>query len=40
MGIDALIRKKVYRSASGAAEVHAAPMIGRRAKGLRLSIKF
>jgi hypothetical protein len=40
MGIDALIRKKIYQSASGAAEVHAAPMLGRSAKGLRLSIKF
>ena len=40
MGIDALIRRKVYRSASGATEVHAAPIIGRRAKGLRLSVSF
>ena len=40
MGIDALIRKKVYQSASGATEVHAAPIIGRRAKGLRLSVSF
>ena len=40
MGIDALIRKKVYRSASGGAEVHAAPLIGRRAQGLRLSVTF
>ena len=38
MGIDALIRTKVYQSAS--AEVHAAPIIGRRAQGLRLSVRF
>ena len=40
MGIDALIRKKVYQSASGAAEVHAAPIIRRREKGLQLSVRF
>ena len=40
MGIDALIRKKIYQSASGATEVHAAPIIGRRAKGLQLSVRF
>ena len=40
MGIDALIRKKVYQSASGAAEIHAAPIVGRRAQGLRLSVTF
>lgn len=40
MGIDALIRKKVYQSASGATEIHAAPIISRRAKGLRLSVSF
>jgi len=40
MGIDALIRKKIYQTASGAAEVHAAPLIGRRAKGVRLSVTF
>ena len=40
MGVDALIRAKVYQSASGAAEVHAAPIFGRRAKGLRFSVKF
>ena len=40
IGIDALIRRKVYQSASGATEVHAAPIVGRRAKGLRLSVKF
>ena len=40
MGIDALIRRKIYQSASGAAEVHAAPLIGRRAKGVRLSVSF
>ena len=40
MGIDALIRRKVYQSASGETEVHAAPLIGRRATGLRLSVTF
>ena len=40
MGIDALIRKKVYQSASGETEVHATPLIGSRAKRLRLSITF
>ena len=40
MGIDALIRKKIYQSASGSAEVHAAPLIGRRVKGVRLSVRF
>jgi hypothetical protein len=40
MGIDALIRRKVYQSASGTTAVHAAPIIGRRAQGLKLSIEF
>ena len=40
MGIDALIRKKVYQTASGGTEVYAAPLFGRRAKGLRLSVTF
>jgi hypothetical protein len=40
MGIDALIRKKIYQSASGGTEAHVAPLIGRRAKGLRLSVRF
>jgi hypothetical protein len=40
IGIDALIRKKVYQSASGGTVVHAAPMLGRRVQGLRLSVKF
>jgi len=40
IGIDALIRKKVYQSASGGTVVHAAPILGRRAQGLRLSVKF
>ncbi len=40
IGIDALIRRKVYQSASGATEVHAAPIVGPRAKGLRLSVRF
>jgi hypothetical protein len=40
MGVDALFRATVYRTASGAAEVHAAPILGRRAKGVRLSVQF
>jgi hypothetical protein len=40
MGVDALLRAKVYRTGSGAAEVHAAPILGRGAKGLRLSVQF
>jgi hypothetical protein len=40
IGVDALFRTKVYQSASGAAEVHAAPILGRRAKGLRFAVKF
>ena len=40
MGIDALIRKKVYQSASGGAAVYAAPILGRRGQGLRLSVRF
>ena len=40
MGIDALIRKTVYRSASGSTELHATPIIGRRAKGIRLAVRF
>jgi hypothetical protein len=40
MAIDALIRKKIYQSASGATEVHAAPILGRREKGLQLSVSF
>ena len=40
MGIDALVRKKIYQSASGAAEIFAAPLVGRRSKGLRLSLRF
>jgi hypothetical protein len=40
IGVDALVRKTVYRTASGATELHAAPIIGRRAKGLRLSVVF
>ena len=39
-GIDALFRRKVYQSASGATQIHAAPLIGTRAKGLRLSVSF
>ena len=40
MGIDALIRKKIYQSASGDTQIDAAPIIGRRAKGVRLSVRF
>jgi hypothetical protein len=40
IAIDAVIRKKVYQTASGAAEVYAGPIIGRRAKGMRLSVSF
>jgi len=40
MGIDALIRKRIYQSPSGATQVTAAPLIGRRAKGLQLSVRF
>ena len=40
MGVDALIRKTVYQSASGDTVVLAAPFINRRAKGLRLSVRF
>lgn len=40
MAVDALIRKKIYQSASGDTEIHAAPILGRRAKGLQLSVIF
>lgn len=40
IGVDALFRAKVYQTASGAAEVHAAPILGQRAKGLRLAVTF
>ena len=40
MGIDALIRKSVFQSASGAAEVRAVPILNRQAKGLWLSVRF
>jgi hypothetical protein len=40
IGVDALFRKTVYRSASGSTEVHAAPILERRAKGFRLSVAF
>jgi hypothetical protein len=40
MGIDALIRKSVFQSASGATEVHASPILSRRGKGLRFSVRF
>ena len=40
IGIDALIRKKIYSSASGETQIHASPLIGSRAQGLRLSVSF
>ena len=40
MGIDALIRKTVFQSASGAAEVRALPILSRREKGLRFAVTF
>jgi hypothetical protein len=40
MGIDALFRRTIYQSASGATEVHAAPLLGRRTKGMRFSVTF
>ena len=40
IGIDALIRKTIYQSASGETVVHATPIIGRRAKGMRFSVRF
>jgi hypothetical protein len=40
MGIDALIRKSVFQSASGAAAVRAVPILSRRGKGLRFSVSF
>jgi len=40
MGIDALIRKTVFQSASGSAEVRALPILSRRGKGLRFAVRF
>ena len=42
LGIDALIRgrKTIYEAPEGAAELHAVPMIGRRAGGMRFSLAF
>ena len=40
MGIDALIRKSVFQSASGAAEIRALPILSRRGKGLRFAVRF
>ena len=39
MGIDALFRRSIYQSASGTT-VHAAPLFGRRTKGMRFSVTF
>ena len=40
MGIDALIRKKVYQTASDGVEVRTSALIRRRVKGLQLSVRF
>jgi hypothetical protein len=40
MGIDALIRKSVFQSASGSTEVRALPIVSRRGKGLRFAVRF
>jgi hypothetical protein len=42
IGIDALIRgrKTIYQGPEGAAELHAVPIIGRRAGGMRLLLAF
>jgi hypothetical protein len=40
IAVDALIRKKVYQTASGGVEVHTGALIRRRAKGLQLSVRF
>jgi hypothetical protein len=42
IGIDALIRgrKTIYEAPEGSAELHAVPIIGRRAGGMRLSLAF
>ena len=40
IAVDALIRKKVYQTASGSLEVHTGPLFQRRAKGVQLSVKF
>lgn len=39
IAVDALIRKKVYRTASGV-EVHTAAVIRRRETGVQLSVRF
>ena len=39
MAVDALIRKKVYQTASGV-EVHTRALIRRREKGVQLSVRF
>jgi hypothetical protein len=42
IGIDALIRgsKTIYEAASGATQVHAAPIVGHRTAGLQVSLRF
>ena len=39
IGVDALIRKTIYETASGS-RVDAAPLVARRGGGLKLSIRF
>jgi hypothetical protein len=39
IGVDALIRKTIYETASGS-RVDAAPLVGRRGAGLKLSLRF
>jgi len=39
IAVDALIRKKVYQTASGV-EVHTGALIRRRQKGVQLSVRF
>jgi hypothetical protein len=40
IGIDALIRKTVYETASGSSRLDAAPLVARRGGGLKLSLSF
>lgn len=42
IGIDALIRRRrtIYEAAHGSTRLHAAPIVGRRTRGLQVSISF
>ena len=40
MGIDALIRGRASNSALGPAKVHAAPIVSRQKKGVRMAVSF